>query len=236
MSVELWKSIFDWAAVVLVGLTFIAGAGALITGKILADRQDAAMGQLKLDTAEAIDRASQADLKRVALQNRMVDIFGSRQLTPTQSARIARKLIGLNGVKMDVYVVDPGNSFTFSEDSIAFGRAVVNALRAAKIDAKGWVMDKCFEGVEASTMTVASIGDLDGPQYETALRVIHAFKDEVGVYPKVSDLSPACESPHIPLDGNDPNKRMADANIRITIGKKVQPILTREMLEPTDEK
>lgn len=40
MSIELWKSIFDWAAVVLVGFTFIAGAGALITGRILSNRQN----------------------------------------------------------------------------------------------------------------------------------------------------------------------------------------------------
>jgi hypothetical protein len=35
MSVEFWKQIFDWASVILVGLTFAVGAGALITGKIL---------------------------------------------------------------------------------------------------------------------------------------------------------------------------------------------------------
>jgi hypothetical protein len=39
MSVELWKTIFDWATVVLIGLTFIAGAGALLTGSKISKRQ-----------------------------------------------------------------------------------------------------------------------------------------------------------------------------------------------------
>lgn len=53
MSVELWKQIFDWASVVLVGLTFIAGAGALITGKILSDRQEERARQFGLDLTAA---------------------------------------------------------------------------------------------------------------------------------------------------------------------------------------
>ena len=35
MSFEFWKVIFDWSAVVLLGLTFIAGLGALVTGKVV---------------------------------------------------------------------------------------------------------------------------------------------------------------------------------------------------------
>lgn len=72
MSVELWKTIFDWAAVVLVGLTFIAGAGALITGKVLSDRQSEIIAskdrQAALDSkakdlqiATLTDRATKAE-------------------------------------------------------------------------------------------------------------------------------------------------------------------------------
>jgi hypothetical protein len=53
MSVELWKSIFDWAAVVLIGFTFIAGAGALITGKILSNRQDDKLREFSTDLTTA---------------------------------------------------------------------------------------------------------------------------------------------------------------------------------------
>lgn len=62
MSVELVKSIFDWAAVILVALTVITGAGALITGKILSDRQSAQIRQFDADlTAAKIDLAKQQE-------------------------------------------------------------------------------------------------------------------------------------------------------------------------------
>lgn len=41
MPLEQWKEILDWISVGLVGLTFAAGAAALIVGKILNDRQEA---------------------------------------------------------------------------------------------------------------------------------------------------------------------------------------------------
>lgn len=53
MSVELWKAVFDWAAVILVGLTFIAGAGALITGNVLSNRQDEQLRQFSSDLTKA---------------------------------------------------------------------------------------------------------------------------------------------------------------------------------------
>jgi hypothetical protein len=53
MSVELWKAVFDWGAVVLIGVTFVFGAGALITGKILNDRQDTQLRQLESDLTSA---------------------------------------------------------------------------------------------------------------------------------------------------------------------------------------
>jgi len=63
MSVELWKIIFDWGAVILLGLTFAFGAGALITGNILAERQDKELGQLKLQSATAQKDAGDANKK-----------------------------------------------------------------------------------------------------------------------------------------------------------------------------
>ena len=39
MSVDSWKSVFDVAAVLLLFLTFIAGAGVLLTGNVINERQ-----------------------------------------------------------------------------------------------------------------------------------------------------------------------------------------------------
>lgn len=61
MSVELWKSIFDWATVVLAALTFVALAGAVLTGNVLGERQEKEIAQLKKETGEANQKAGEAN-------------------------------------------------------------------------------------------------------------------------------------------------------------------------------
>jgi|GEM_PF-2579543 hypothetical protein len=53
MTVETWKAIFDWGTVVLLGFTFVFGAGALITGGILSERQEKQALQFEKDLTEA---------------------------------------------------------------------------------------------------------------------------------------------------------------------------------------
>ncbi len=68
MSVEAWKSLFDIAAVVLLGLTFVAGAGVLLTGNIINKRQeeklrkfDGDLTAAKSDLAKQQERAAKAE-------------------------------------------------------------------------------------------------------------------------------------------------------------------------------
>jgi len=52
-DVDTLKSIFDWGSVVLISLTVFTGAGALITGKIISDRQDEELAELNTRASEA---------------------------------------------------------------------------------------------------------------------------------------------------------------------------------------
>jgi hypothetical protein len=68
VSVESWKFIFDWVAVILVFLTFVAGTGALWTGNILNRRQgekvkkfDSDLTEAKLGLATQQERAANAE-------------------------------------------------------------------------------------------------------------------------------------------------------------------------------
>jgi hypothetical protein len=236
---RLSESISRWntAIIVLMVLAALAATGLVIAQRIAfkkADRlADLTEQRAKLDSAAKDHKIGEANDRRVELQNKILDTFGSRRLTATQSASIARRLTGLKGVKIDVYVVDPGNWFTSSEDSVSLGRDFVSTLRAANMDAKGWVMGSCANGVQVSSVSVISI-DPDGPDRRIASRVLDAFRPEVGMYSEIGDTSPACTK-LTDLDKDDPNKRPPDANIRIAIGRKIQPILTRKMLEPVDE-
>lgn len=68
MSWELAKAIFDWTAVVLVGLTFMVGAGALISGNVLNKRQAAKLRQFEMDLEKQRERAANAEAALFELQ------------------------------------------------------------------------------------------------------------------------------------------------------------------------
>jgi hypothetical protein len=183
------------------------------------------------------------DLKRVELQKRIVDILGPRKLTPEQISRIAGRLTDLKGTKIDVFV--PALSIPYDptvvNDSLATGIAVVGALRAAQIDAGGWVVDSC-QPVGGSNL-IFEVRDDDPPSRKPtdskiASRVRDAFKPAIGIWPRVEDSyvrSLACTT-FSDLNGIGPNKRTYDAAISITIGIKINPELTLEMLESPEER
>ncbi|HEX4019813.1 MAG TPA: hypothetical protein VHX63_01595 [Acidobacteriaceae bacterium] len=183
----------------------------------------------------ATDRATVADTKRVQLENRMLDIFGPRYFTSVQSAYVVKHLAGLKGVKIDVFVLALGNSSASggdSDDPADFARTVVQLLRAAHMDAEGWVVSSCFggsaSGFNVSLHLPGSVGDR-----KIASEVLNAFRPNVATYREVLPTSSGdfCQA-FSPLAPSRPNTRKHDAAVSITIGTKVQPILTREMLEP----
>lgn len=247
---RLSESISRWntAIIVLMVLAALAATGLVIAQRIAfkkADRlADLTEQRAKLDSAakdlkigEANDRAAQADLKRVQLQNRIVNIFGVRHMTEEQSGRIANKLAGLGGAKIDVYVLAIGNPYSAddSEDSENIGRTVVNALRAppALIDAEGSLLEDCH-GSGASNVFVSVALPSSDADREIATRVQKALQPEIETDPEISDQTPSCTK-FSDLDKSRPNKRNHDAAISITIGRKINPLLTREMLEPDDK-
>jgi hypothetical protein len=68
MSVDLWKSIFDWATVALIALTVVSGAGALITGDIINKRQQARVRQFDSDLEKQKGETAKAQAQVLRLQ------------------------------------------------------------------------------------------------------------------------------------------------------------------------
>ncbi len=229
MSFEFWKGAFDLAAVVLLLLTFVAGAGALYTGRVLSKRQNAAIGQ-------ANDRATQADLKRIALQTRMLDVFGPRQLTNEQQMRIANRLSGLKNADVDVYVLAVNGPYAAGDfkDSEDIGLAIVHTLRSASINAEGWLLEDC-QGSSASNVVVTVRPPASEYSRSIGQQIIGALQPEIETYPELSLIPPICNK-FSPLDKSNPNKGRHGASVSITIGRKINPLLTREMLEPVGGK
>jgi len=77
MSVEWWKSIFDWSAVIFIGGSFVTGAGALITGNIIAKRQESRLHKFDKDLTDARielgkqqERAANAEMELEKIRKR----------------------------------------------------------------------------------------------------------------------------------------------------------------------
>jgi hypothetical protein len=198
----------------------------------------AEMATLNNEASHAEDRASEADERRVELVNRILSIYGPRQVSPAQSERIAGGLTGLSGTKVDVYVFaveNPYNPEDF-EDSKNVGLAVVRTLRQAHIDAEGWLLTSCH-GAFATNVVVATRGDAV-EDIKNGSQLIKAFQPVIGTDPNVetSLFEPAWCAKVSDLEKGRPNKRKDNAEISMIIGRKIQPILTREMLELSDER
>ena len=214
----------------VLGAVFVAGG---VTGEL---RYEGKIRCVDNQIRQAEDaRANLLERKHDELEKRMVDIFGPRHLTVAQSANIAKELSPLRNVKVDVYLVELGNSFTSSDDSLGLGRDMVRTLRAAHLDAEGWQMRSCLNGVQVKNVIVFSAND----ERQIASRILGAIPPSIRVVGNIEPLTktglPAC--PKISeLDPSKPNTRAHDAKIKIVVGAKIQPILTQEMLEPTEEK
>lgn len=237
------RAVDFWNGWMMAGLVIAAIAAlwlALTTRLTIVRQRELALAQGELDSAKEGQLQLQLSLteaRRIAFGNRILDIFGPRQLTVAQSSEIVRKLAGLQGTKIDVYVEDIGDPPDSPEfkDSVKTALAVLRILDAAHMNAEGWVMNSCQGGhAEALNVTIASIAS-DNDR-KIAQKVLDSFPHELGAFSVVQNGSPAeiCTQ-FSDLDKNRPNKRKPDATISITIGRKINPLLTREMLESPGE-
>ncbi|MGA9587882.1 MAG: hypothetical protein WBQ95_21305 [Terracidiphilus sp.] len=226
-------------------IVLIAGiAGELLSEVRVSQLSGELIANVEHEAEDAHKEAAQADLRRVQLENRIADIFGPRQLTAAQSAKIAGELTGLKGIKVDVFVYAVNGTSEDFQDSRNVAIEVMGILRQVGVNEAGWKLDSCLNPGNVANIVVG-INGTDGSSGNAATddkiasRLIEALTPEIGTFQEVNKYpSPAflCQHPASDIDPQHPNKRKPDAAINIIVGRKVQPILTREMLEPTEEK
>jgi hypothetical protein len=237
----LWGLAFAAIAALWVG---IATRMVIFRSKQLAEAQSrldsAKEAELRFQLAEAKELTAQADLKRMKLQNRIVDIFGPRQLTPAQSVETTEKLLGLTGVQVDVLVLDFADARDSAEfkDSVSMGRSIQDTLKAANLDVEGWIADSCLDGTWAQGLNVAVHFDAATVDESIAGKILAAFPPALRFVNKVEhwEAAPFCKTySDLATTGRSNKRKPGTAKIMVIIGPKTQPLLTREMLEPDDE-
>jgi hypothetical protein len=200
--------------------------------------------QLRAKNAELRTKSDQLvalmDARRAELQSRMLDIFGPRTMSSAQSEETIKKLRGLTGIQVDVFVVDFASAPTSKEfqDSVSMGRSIQNALHAANLDSEAWIVDSCGAETSATGLSVAThFGAATMDEY-FAGKILAAFPTSLGFVNKLQNWEPKsyqCKFSNLPPVAK-PNKREpGTAKIMVIIGTRTQPILTREMLEPNDD-
>ena len=102
MSVESLKSFFDIAAVVLLFLTFLAGAGVLITGNVINERQakqlrqfDGDMTKAKTELGKQQERAANADARVAGLETDVANAETEMAKQQTRAAIAEKSLLQL---------------------------------------------------------------------------------------------------------------------------------------------
>lgn len=118
-SVDTWKTIFDWASIVFVSFTVFSGAGALITGKIIGDRQDEKIAELTTRSTEA-----QRDAEKFKLE--LEKIKTPRTISSEQRGRIIEVIRQVPKTRFDV-------SANTDPEAINFAAQIEEMLLAA-----GW--------------------------------------------------------------------------------------------------
>jgi hypothetical protein len=130
MSIESLKSLFDWAAVALILLTFVVGAGALITGNVISARQEAKLKQFDKDltdaraalkTQEGLVEGLKGDNLKLEAQ------IAPRRLTREQEVKIADNCTRIKDkfTGKRVRVV----SYALDTEGFVFSEQIVSALR-----------------------------------------------------------------------------------------------------------
>jgi hypothetical protein len=148
-SVEAWHSIFEWSSIGLVALTVVAGAGALITARIVNNRQTERIRNLDIDVANARTKQAEAEKSLLELQ-RLI------QEPRTIDRKLALEIL-TNGPRGSVKVL-----FAVSNEDASRLASFLCPL----LSDSGWTVTACDEGVGIEP-TIGICIELNGEGWDT---------------------------------------------------------------------
>ncbi len=207
MSVESLKEFFDIATVVLLFLTFLAGAGVLLTGNIINKRQasqlrqfdqnltaaksELATQQERAATAEAAIASAQAEAakanklaedertERVKLQERLA----WRTISPADIARIGSKLSTHRGIRVGL------GTLAGNEEAVSFSEDIAEIVRTAGWSSPG-ITPFGNLGVQRFGMRISSTRD---DPTRTAAQDLKRELDKLGFDPAYEESDKATQ-------------------------------------------
>ena len=149
MTAELLKTIFDWSAVILVFLTFVAGAGALITGNIINERQAEKLRQFdkdlttaKTDLGKQQERVETIRGENLRLEKELLLMGPRANLVSMKRDELLKSLEPFAGQKLDVRCLGilgslngvPLGSRTIADERDGLASSLIEIFKQA-----GWI-------------------------------------------------------------------------------------------------
>jgi len=179
MTVEGMKSIFDWATVLLLFLTFAAGLGLVITGNVLSSRQEEKLRNLGSDLTTA--KSDNLRLQSILSEQSRLGNIALARLQAQQLPRDFHSLIGegrgltnavresLNGKRVLItsYEDDPEalKHGEFLNSTLSHGLSVSTDLGSIKTPPGEYVFGIQVSGPEAERATVFKLSELLSKAY-----------------------------------------------------------------------
>ncbi len=219
MSLELWKSIFDWLTVILIALTVFSGAGALITGDRISKKQEARLHDFETNLTDAKtvlgtqqERAAKAELALAGLQKEASDAKAAQQRVETELAKqqeraanaerdAAEAKLELEDFRTPRSIQDPqgfgAEMKAFSGQKFSYGVAQDQEAFAFAIELKmtlnfsGWVLIPPQSG--SAVIDLTGMGDVAGIGNGIGVYVEYAHHPSNGLILRARTLVSALE-------------------------------------------
>jgi hypothetical protein len=172
MSVEVWKSIFDWVTVILIALTVFSGAGALIMGDIIGKRQESRLRQFDKELTEAKkelgkqqERAANADARVAGLEQDAANAKAEMAKRQTRAAVAEKALLELQQ-RLAHRRINPSDHVRLVASLKPFQGSTVQLTKLADAEAAQFADDILSVLHDAGwSVQLSSIGTVSPPQY-----------------------------------------------------------------------
>jgi len=162
MTLEWWNTVFQVGSAVLLGFTFLFGAGAILTDRIINARQEARIASAQGEAAEANKRAAEAGAEAAAANERAAEAnratererlarvqlerkIAPRLLSPEQQSKITSEIRKLAEQRATI------TWYSDSFEGAVFASHINSALKAAS-----WKTDMRSSNAGVNNMPVVS--------------------------------------------------------------------------------
>jgi hypothetical protein len=173
MSLDAWKSFFDIGGVLLLALTFLFGAGALITSRKINDLQSAKLREFDKDLTDAKtelgkqqERAAKAEKQLIEQGPRTHLLYGKRR------DRIIERLKPFSGQKAEIrYCTVSFNQYFIDNDTMGVAMLLGDILAKA-----GWSVNPLArENCSGSGLSISTNPQAPGSVQKAAHELLSAL-------------------------------------------------------------